>query len=761
MSLSKRKLAYIRQHAGHKPAEDIARELKLPLAEVQAVVDKITDGVPDRNTFSLAPLIFGVLLLMVFLAPFPVFHRLYDSASLPKSVLIQIGTLLVTTLWLIEGIRTRTLTLTKSSFYLPLGLFLIWALSSLLWAVERYEGFTQWVMWATCALIFFVSTQLLKNKVRIQLLFAAVMLAGVFISLLGILQYHFEVDWVKQRVSPAATFNNKNMAAQVAVLSIPAAIALYLTVKRSSLIWLSALSLTLLYSFVFYTGTKAAWLACIAQLSLLAAAFLFFRLTGKLRFNARSIRTKAGIAALLTILVMFNLTPEGKSGRLEQVLNYISATTDNQQIEQPASEADDMEIESEEDAPTNTAKIRLTTWRNTLEIIKEHPLIGVGLSNFGIYYPAATLKGVRDETINLFRLFEAVHNDYLQIISELGIPALLLVIWALSLILISLWRLIVVRDNIPHGLKYLSLAPLLAVAGLGVNACFSFPLYLPVPPFYLAVYISALVAMTHLAFNKPDQEKLTLRNPALISCLTVFSIALLTTWSITQYRWVLADRYFNIQRSYLEKDWEKVIQWGKRVQSYNPYRKDALKYLARAYLYSGKLDEAKIILQEVTHSFPNATGYLYFQALCHFRLKEYKEAESPLRYAIEILPEEARLRNLMGRLASALGNKEESLKHYRLAVKYAPQNSQYSYNYGAEAYTQEHYQEAAEAFLNAVQHGRKNALAHEWLGWTLFKHLNQKEEGVFYLKKALEIKPDIKNAANIRKTIAQYEKASG
>ena len=63
---------------------------------------------------------------------------------------------------------------------------------------------------------------------------------------------------------------------------------------------------------------------------------------------------------------------------------------------------------------------RLHFWRGALEIIRDHPLLGVGLGAFGVAYSRYDLGNGK-----LFRL-EQAHNDYLQVLSDAGVVGALL-----------------------------------------------------------------------------------------------------------------------------------------------------------------------------------------------------------------------------------------------------------------------------------------------------------------------------------------------
>jgi O-antigen ligase len=73
---------------------------------------------------------------------------------------------------------------------------------------------------------------------------------------------------------------------------------------------------------------------------------------------------------------------------------------------------------------------RISIWRDTLRLIRRHPLLGTGLGTFGVVYPSV-------QTAFLNNFVDHAHNDYLQIASELGLPGAILVFgtvfWVLGL----------------------------------------------------------------------------------------------------------------------------------------------------------------------------------------------------------------------------------------------------------------------------------------------------------------------------------------
>ena len=122
-----------------------------------------------------------------------------------------------------------------------------------------------------------------------------------------------------------------------------------------------------------------------------------------------------------------------------------------------------------------------------------------------------------------------------------------------------------------------------------------------------------------------------------------------------------------------------------------------------------------------------------------------------------ILPHHAASHNILGRIYGYRNKHEESIREFRMATKLEPEMSDFHFNLGVELFKGKRYEAAAASFNEAVQLDDKSVLAHKNLGLILFHNLNRKKEGLFHLKKALELDPALRGSENIRNTIAAYE----
>jgi O-antigen ligase len=726
MQISNKKRKYIHRNADHKTPEELARKLGLSVRQVKAVLKKNGEFNAAPGEQRLVSVCFGLLTAVIFLAPLVIVNGLYEYSMLPKLVIIQLGSLFLLFAWLLTGLfKQETFVLAKSNLYLPLICFLVWALFSFFWSTNLYNSLLVWVHWSACVLVFFLCLQLLASVNRIKVLFYTLSIAAVIVSIIGLLQYFFQIDWFLQRVIPASTFGNKNMAAQFIGLCFPVVIMFFISAKKSRNMWTSALVLSLVTIYLFHTRTKAAWIAITAQVFILVLFFLYNRVILKGKVGVWNLqKTIAGISTAAVVLLLINLGPAGWNWQIGEA--------------------------------------RLVIWRNTIDLIRTHPIKGVGLNNFGVEYPRISIDSERDALLKLYHGPRNAHNDFLQIISELGLPAILLIIWASFLILKSTAALL--KTHTPQEYRIIGIICLAGITGLAVNACASFPMYRSIPPLLLAVYGAILYRVTRViepeGIPSGSLPKITTLSKKLVRVSVVFSLLLLCFWSVVQIRWLIADRYSKHRLlAMAQKNWPAVIYWGKKVQSANPFRADVRHAMGRAYFETGKFQVAKDYFIAYHKVYPHATHNLFFLAKNYEKLRDYQNAETTLKHLLGILPDHAVSHNILGRVYGHRNRHEESIREFRMAAKLEPEVSDFHFNLGIEFFKGKRYEEAVVSFNQAVQLDDQSVLTHKNLGLILFHYLNRKKEGVFHLKKTLELDPALEGSESIRNTIVAYEKS--
>jgi tetratricopeptide (TPR) repeat protein len=766
MQISNKKRKYIRRNAGSKTPEELAKQLRLSVRQVKAVLKKngVMNAAPgEQKTFSVS---FGILSAVIFLAPLAIANGLYEYSMMPKLVVIQIGSLMLLFAWLLtELLKQETFVLVKSNLYLPLICFLAWALFSFIWSTNRYNCLVLWVHWSACGLVFFLCLQLLTSVNRIKFIFYTLSIASAIVSVVGLLQHFFQIDWFLQLATPAATFGNKNMAAQFIGLCFPVVVILFIHAQKSNKVWPAALILTLVTVYLFHTRTKAAWVAVMAQAFILVLFFLYNRFVLKDKISSWNLqKTTAGVLTAAIVMLLINLGPSGWTWQIGEVSRQFEkvGSPSMDRLDELSRQFGSEELVTVDDATTRSIGSRWLIWLNTFDMIRANPMAGVGLNNYGVEYPRIAIDSNRDAVLTLFSGPRNAHNDLLQITSELGLPAVLLIIWASFLILKS--TAVLLKPDTPQENRIIGIICLAGIAGLAVNAGASFPMYRAVPPLLLAVYSAILYRMTR-AVAPEGTPSGSLLNTNKISknvlrVTVILSFLILCFWSVVQIRWVIAERYSKHRLvAMAQKNWPAVIFWGEKVLSTNPFRPDVRHAMGRAYFEAGNFKEAEEHLIAYQKVYPHTTHNLFFLAKNYELLQDYQNAETTIKYLISILPHNADPHNLLGRIYGRRSQHEEAIREFQMATKISPKVSDFHFNLGVELFKGKRYEEAVDSFKKVVKLNDASVLAHKNLGLILFHNLNRRKDGIFHLKKTMELNPELEGSEKIRNTIAAYEKS--
>jgi O-antigen ligase len=113
---------------------------------------------------------------------------------------------------------------------------------------------------------------------------------------------------------------------------------------------------------------------------------------------------------------------------------------------------------------------RLSIWRDTLQLIRRHPVLGSGLGSFGTVYPSV-------QTAFLNHVVDHAHCDYLELVTELGLPGGILVFGAIFWVLGRTFR-----HCKKHGTdndKAISLACFGSIVAILLHSLADFNLYIP------------------------------------------------------------------------------------------------------------------------------------------------------------------------------------------------------------------------------------------------------------------------------------------
>ncbi|HEX7957026.1 MAG TPA: O-antigen ligase family protein, partial [Pyrinomonadaceae bacterium] len=203
-------------------------------------------------------------------------------------------------------------------------------------------------------------------------------------------------------------------------VGIPLFAALALCVRRGRVALLSGLTAAVAWLAVLQIAERAAFISVCAGLFVLAAAMLAaprFRPRGRVRVALLGLAFGACLAA------QYVTSPFGESAH-QPVLARLGATS-----------ADDI-----------NARARFLYWGAALEMWRARPLSGVGAGGYGAAsadaresfaarHPDSALTGVNEKYLG-----SKAHNEYLQILAELGAVGLCLFVAFAAALVRAAWR---------------------------------------------------------------------------------------------------------------------------------------------------------------------------------------------------------------------------------------------------------------------------------------------------------------------------------
>lgn len=188
-------------------------------------------------------------------------------------------------------------------------------------------------------------------------------------------------------------FANKNLLASVLFLCLPfflMGLQLHRKIK-----WLSILGIAAICFILLIIRTRTVLVATL----LLGSILLYFYL--RTRFKVRHAYLISG--GILLAAGLFQTVKIPTKNEVE-VTPSVSAHYADRVFE------------------TKTLKLRTTYWENSLEMLREHPIFGVGFGNWQVEFPKYGLEKLEDfDIVNGTLTLQRPHNDFLQVLCESGL----------------------------------------------------------------------------------------------------------------------------------------------------------------------------------------------------------------------------------------------------------------------------------------------------------------------------------------------------
>ena len=341
-------------------------------------------------------------LIIVFFGLLPLLAPISSGIikSSPEALKSSVGIPLIMLLFFVgyffKGSYRPHLNRNSIKFFL---LFLGWCLLSLLWAINPFDGLKMVMPWVGAAFAYFVIAKNLNSKEDVELFLKVLAISGIAAGAIGVAQFMAKFSFFNQAAWPGSTFGNKNMGAQYMVLTLPLVFGNFFNTKdwRQELSWIFGASIMIMY--VLFVHSRSSFLSIAFQLSLLGGYCFFQYRKNKAVpfFTKRKFKFLAG--ALVFVFISINLSSKGLDSLSKRVSSITKeATTD-----------------------FKSANPRISYYANSLYMLKDYPLRGIGVGNWYATYPVYHDKVLKDKLFNDKVKVSRLHNDFLELFVTTGV----------------------------------------------------------------------------------------------------------------------------------------------------------------------------------------------------------------------------------------------------------------------------------------------------------------------------------------------------
>jgi Tfp pilus assembly protein PilF len=332
-----------------------------------------------------------------------------------------------------------------------------------------------------------------------------------------------------------------------------------------------------------------------------------------------------------------------------------------------------------------SAQARLNMYRNTVEMIKDEFLLGVGFGNFRYVYPRYRDRG-EWALSGLNTRVEQAHSEYLQIFAEVGLIGLLAFFWILAGIGKMVLAVVGSGDFGPRFWKGLALT--MGILATLIQSLFDFNLQNPASGvlFWIAIgFLEVLYQAEKAGRGQPEPPPAHFRihSRGLRGAIVIGILVCLSGGVYYSARPAVGDFYLKRGRIYAEmKDWEAAFYYFERASLFSPHNFDVYFHLGQTCDLAKDYDRAVIYYKKALRLHPYFIEARNNLGAVYIRLGLIDEAIEEFKESIELNPYYPGSHNNLGYLYTKRNLFKQALDEYQKTLELDPQNPEVHKNLG-------------------------------------------------------------------------------
>jgi O-antigen ligase len=393
----------------------------------------------ERAAHAETALLYGIFGLLLF-------GPLAFGAVEPWSIFVmEVGSAALFLLWIGKQVLEGEIKIRGNPLFLPMGAFGLLVLSQLVFRRSAYPHDTMSLALLYCcyAVLCFLAVQTLirgSQARTLAVIFSLYAAAMASFALLQGISTNGKLYWIRQPRMGGWIYGpyvNHNHYAGLMEMLVPIPLVLSMTGMASARTRaVAAAAAAVMVGTIFLSGSRGGMLAIVAELIILSVLLVK---------QKRSLRTAIGVGLFLAIVVGL-LTWVGGSELSKRIATVGPLHS---------------EISSD---------IRININRDGLKMFLKKPVLGWGLGTFPVVYPQ-----FRTFYTNFF--VNEAHNDYLQLLVEMGLLGFATMLWFLLTVYTRAIKKI--RDWTGEISGAVTLACMLGLSGILVHSAVDFNLQIP------------------------------------------------------------------------------------------------------------------------------------------------------------------------------------------------------------------------------------------------------------------------------------------
>jgi O-antigen ligase len=410
-----------------------------------------------------------ILCLMIFFTPaLGVPHEMMLQDTL-KSIIVAFMSLGAALLLFWRQRNRRDALRWHFIMWLPLGLC-AYALGSMVWAHTFLAG-VEAIRWFLFALIVWLVLNCITRE-RVPMLAWSIHLGALAVALLGAAQFWFDVRFIPQGPNPAATFVNRNFAAEFVCTTLVFSAWLILRERRTGVLAFLAATTAFHIIFLMMCGTRSALVA--SYISFAFIAVLAWRFRKQLAFQSWQSNQRIVVpGVMLAVLLGLGFIKSGNPSA-----DMVGLSPFERVVQRTAAIG----------AGQATFQVRRIMWVATLNIMQKRPLTGVGAGTWEADIPLYQAEGAQLETDYY------THNEFLQILGEFGLVGWLFLLGLITYSVRSAWQVFRAKTEQEHQEGLIRAVALTSLLALMVVSNIGFPWRLATTGVMFALCLGLLAA---------------------------------------------------------------------------------------------------------------------------------------------------------------------------------------------------------------------------------------------------------------------------